>query len=77
MTQKIIVEDLFESIKVRFDDILHLYIKKAEFIGLQSWMETGKKFCIEFTMRDGVIVTEYDDFEKFKTILKQLDPLLS
>lgn len=71
----ITVEAVFDGIKIRFNNILHLYIRRPQFLGLQSWIHESK-YCIEYTMADGVILCEYDKIEYFQTILAALDKIL-
>ena len=74
---EISVETAFDAIKVRFGDVLHLHIIRSEFLGMQSWLyREGKKYCIEFTMKGGVVLCEYDSRDKFETILAALDKVL-
>ena len=74
---KITVQTNFTSVKIYFNDILHLCFDRSKLVGLQSWVE-GKdvyRYRIEYTFDDNVILTEYDDKEKFNTILKEMDKL--
>lgn len=69
------VEAMFDGIKIRFNGILHLYIHRPKFLGLQTWIHEAK-YCIEYTMEEGVILCEYDKREYFQTILAALDKVL-
>ncbi len=66
----------FDSIRVYFDSILFVHIKRSELLGIQSWQYGKNNYYIEFTMVGNSILTEYDDFEKFKVILTKLDEIL-
>jgi hypothetical protein len=71
----ITVEKDFYGVKVKFDGHLHLYFRPEQFRGLQSWVKPT--LCIEITLENGVILCEYDDFEKFTTILDGLEKVLA
>lgn len=64
------------SLKVRFGGVLHLRIPRRELICISSWSDDPKHFSIEYTLRGGDTVCEYDDEEKWRFILKRLDELL-
>lgn len=70
------VEQSFYAIKVYIDNIIHLYIRRTQLIGFQAWRDNKTCLKIEFTLRDGTILTEYDDIEKFTQILNALDNVL-
>lgn len=66
----------FYSLKIYIDNILHLEIRMENHDGIQSWYEdSGKKmFCIEFYRKVGAsILLEYDEKDKWETILKLID----
>lgn len=69
------VED--NCIKLYINDLIHVAIKKPDFVGYTSWIigfqEPTRKYCIEFITKDQDILTEYNDIKKWKTILKLLD----
>lgn len=63
----------YNALKIYFGEILHLKIAQDRIIGFQSWI-MGSTYCIEYSLvGGGSILTEYDDPEKWKTILKALD----
>lgn len=71
-----------KSIKIYINDLIHLLIKKDEFIGIQSWIMEYKligfiqitpKYFIEYITKTRNILTEYDDIEKWKAILALLN----
>lgn len=63
------------NIKIFIDGILHLSIKHDELIGFQSWIlgDDEKIYCIEYYTKSKDILTEYNNFEKWKSILGLLD----
>lgn len=66
----------FYKIKIYIDKILHLSIRKEDFIGLQSWIEgegESKEYIIEYVFKTTTIVSEYDSIDKWKSILNLLD----
>lgn len=69
----IIIE--FNKVKIFFDDILHLFFIKDEFLGLQSW-KTDDRYIIEYILKTNVINCEYDSYDKWKNILKLLNEKL-
>lgn len=67
----------FDAIRVHINGVLHLQLARSKLLGVQSWvMRESTKFCIEFTMVGGVIVCDYDDVGKWRSILEQLDRML-
>lgn len=70
------VEQDFDSIRIKFGDVLHVLIWRSKLLGVQSWRYGPKKFSIEYAMMGGNILTEYDDETKWKTILSELNKIL-
>lgn len=67
----------YERIYVHFNNVLHLHFDRAKFLGLQSWAsEDTCQFHIEYTLQGGVIRSEYDTFEKWAEILRQMEQVL-
>lgn len=66
----------YDCIEVRFDGFRHLRVSRSKLLGIQSWRNGPKYFCIEFTLEGGVVLCEYDSEEKWKSILDGLDKLL-
>ena len=64
------------SIRIYFGEVLHLYVKRLELLGLQSWRDGEHSYSIEFTLTGGSITAEYDDADKWRVILKALDDIL-
>lgn len=67
------------SLRVYIDSILHFEVRVAGHIGVQSWIECGKKcsfyvYCIEFYRIQGKpIKMEYYKREIWEQILKLID----
>ena len=63
------------NLKIYINDIIFLSIKHNQLIGFQSWIlgQDIKKYCIEFYTTSGDILTEFDDYNKWKEILHLLD----
>jgi hypothetical protein len=73
-----VIQSTIDRIVVLFGDVPHLSIARDRLLGFQSWHEYDKsKFTIEWTCEGGVIVTEYDDAEKWTSILQQVNAILS
>ena len=76
MTPNVRVELTFYALKIYIDDALHLFIRRNELIGFQAWRDDKNSYKIEYLLRDGEFLTEYDSSEKFLMILKLLDEVL-
>lgn len=66
----------FYSLKIYFDDVLHLEVRMDNHDGLSSWFEdSGKQmYCIELYRKLGSpILLEYDEKYKWTNILKVID----
>lgn len=71
------VTALYERIYVHFNGVLHLHFDRAKFIGLQSWVsEDTRQFHIQYTFEGAIITSEYDTFEKWAEILRQMEQVL-
>lgn len=64
----------YNTLRIFIDNILHLSFKKDSLIGIQSWVEENK-YCIEYYLVNGSILSEYDSVVKWKLILKELSKL--
>ena len=74
MTPEVAVD--YESIKIRFGGLLHLHLRRPIF-AVQSWVEERQaKFTIQYTTAGGEVTSEYDDREKWKAILVEIDKVL-
>lgn len=75
MDEDIIVEVKDNQFKIYIDDLVHLLIKKDELIGVQSWIlgDDTRIYCIEYTLKDKEILTEYNEIDKWKRILTLID----
>lgn len=60
-------------VKIYIDDLLHLSFKQQDFAGIQSWKEGANWYDIEYYLGDTKILCAYDDFDKWKAILKLID----
>lgn len=64
---------------IKFDGITHFRCDRRELIGFQSWnVNRGREtpvFAIQLYTRSSAsdIILEYDDIEKWKGVLSQLD----
>jgi hypothetical protein len=66
----------YENIKIRFGGVLHLHLQRPIF-AVQSWVqEREAKFTIQYTTAGGDVTSEYDDREKWLSILTALDSVL-
>jgi hypothetical protein len=62
------------ALKIYINDILHISIKRSSILGYQSWINApAGMYFIEYTTDGREILTEYDDVEKWKSILKLLN----
>lgn len=75
MNNKYDIKVSANSIKLYINELLHLYIKKDDLTGLQSWIEGSDKqsFHIEFYTKNGEIECVYDSKEKWENILKLIN----
>lgn len=61
------------TIRIYVDNVLHLYIWKEQLLGFQSWIDTKRRHVIEYYLKDGKILSEYDDRETWVQVLKILE----
>lgn len=61
--------------KIYINNTLHLYFKRQDFVGIQSWIDKQKSLFIEFYFKDNRILCEYDSIEKWTEILKLLNQI--
>jgi hypothetical protein len=66
------VETTYETIRIYVNELIHVLIKRDEFVGIQSWGDGGGKWCIAFYTKTGIITTEQDSREKWESILRAL-----
>lgn len=64
----------FYAIRVFINDLLHVYVKSGDLLAVHSWIKPA--CCIEYVMRGGTMVTEYDSREKFELVLCGLEGVL-
>lgn len=67
----------YHTIRIYFDDTLYMLINRKYFIGIQSWIEGGDRFCIEFYTHNTSILTEFDCIKKWKMLLEEIDKNLT
>jgi hypothetical protein len=61
-------------VKIYINGIVHLLLKKEALLGFQSWIVgDGLRYCIEFQLRGGAVLADYDSRELWTEILKLLD----
>jgi hypothetical protein len=67
------VSRAYNAIRVTFDGLLHLHVRRNDLIGVHSWIhEAESKWFIEFTFERGKMKAEYDSEKKWRSILTQL-----
>lgn len=64
-----------EQLRIYFDDILHLYIKMNDLIGIQSWIDINSGgFFIEYYFSTGPKITcNYNVRTRWTEMLKLLE----
>lgn len=68
----ITIETDYSSMKIMFGGVLHLRTSWPLF-AIQGWKDADRKYTIEFVGLTGATIkTDYDEFEKFKTIMTLL-----
>ncbi len=69
------VKNQDNKIEILIDDTPHLILKRSELIGIQSWIEgeEHKTYYIEFYFQTRDILAEYNEKEKWQSVLKSLD----
>jgi len=61
-----------DVLKIYIDNTLHLLIKEP-IIGFQSWNRENRWWEIEYYLPSKTILTQYDNVDKWKTIVNALD----
>ncbi len=65
------------DVKIYIDGILHLRFVQQQLIGIQSWKEGPSWFSIEYYFKEAKpILCAYDNIDKWKAVLKQIDEKL-
>lgn len=72
----ITVELDWRTIIIKFGGKMHVWLDKSKILGVQSWRNAVGDYCIEYTLIGGNLLTEYNDIEKFNTILDGLEKIL-
>jgi hypothetical protein len=63
------------SVRVLYDGLIHISFRREDLIGIQSWRWGHDDYWIEYTLKGGSMLTEYDSKEKFEIILRGLNEL--
>lgn len=68
------IEVYANKLIICIEDVLHIAIDRDELVGIQSWVtDMGpNKYLIEYYTKTTKIITEYDDVDKWKSILRLL-----
>lgn len=64
-----------EYIKIYINEIIHLSLIQ-EGLQIHSYKKQKDWYCIEFLTIKGLIIADYNNIEKWKSILKIIDELL-
>lgn len=59
--------------KVLIDGLIHVCIDQKEFVGISSWTDCETMSVIEYITRTNCIRTEFDNIEKWKIVLQELN----
>lgn len=61
-------------LKVFINDLPHVVLELKEIDGFQSWKHSKDWYCIEYYMKNNsTVLCEYDSYELWINILKQLN----
>lgn len=70
-------EACFDSIVVYINDIVHIWVRRQDLMGVQSWIMDGRKqFFIEFIMRSNSVVVDYDSRELWELVLAGINKVI-
>lgn len=61
------------NLRIKINGLLHLSIKLEDLIGIQSWIVSDSKYCIEYYTRGSKILCEYDNKKIWKYILEGIE----
>jgi hypothetical protein len=67
----------YYSLRLYIEGILALHIRRRKYIGFHAWTDGNERYCIEFHTGKKNILTEWDNIDKWKAILKELDDKLN
>lgn len=70
---KVTSKIVFERIKIYIDEVLHISIPIDKSIKIQSWRENEANYKIEIYCAGHLDIYVYDDLEKWKNVLFELD----
>lgn len=69
-----------DDIKIYINDILHLFLKKEQIVGIRSWYISLDKdpdpFFIDILFTNNIIHIQYDTREKWLKILEIINKIL-
>lgn len=57
------------DVRILINGIPHLKFLKSEYLGILSWYVSKSDFKIEIYLKGSTIKTEYNSFEKWKSVL--------
>ncbi len=60
-------------IKVYVNGLLHVMVKRNEFVGISSWSDGNSKYSIEYHTNQTSILTEFDSRENWERVLVVLN----
>jgi hypothetical protein len=67
------VERNFYTLRIFFDDTLHVCVDSRALLGIASYREpVTLAHCIEFVMAGATLTTEYDSMDKWLAVLTEL-----
>jgi hypothetical protein len=75
-TSPMCVELGHDAIVIRCHGLIHVHIRMSDYIGFQSWMNGDKNYAVEFTLRGGDLLCEYDSRDKWEAVLRGLEKIL-
>lgn len=76
------VELIYNSIRIKYNEVLHFYCKRSDIRAIQSWKwneasaEKHARFMIEYVLETNSSICEYDTEAHWKFILSELDRIL-
>jgi len=63
-----------KDLRIYIDGLLHVHLLSKNYVGMQSWIDGDKTYCIELTVSEGKnILMSYDSKELWVELLKLLD----
>ena len=63
-----------KDLRIYIDGILHVHLLSDRYVGMQAWIESNTKYCIEITVSKGKnIKMEYENKQTWLDVLELLD----